>query len=81
MRLIFLSLHLKIGGFQCMRREATKPIVLGIMKQRKEWFPHEVVSILNQHKIFVSQSTLERQFRRWEEIKSVEPKDRKKRRS
>lgn len=61
-----------------MRREATKPIVLGIMRQRKEWYAYEVWDILRQHKIYLQQSTLERQFRRWSEIQSIEPRDRKK---
>jgi len=62
-----------------MKKQATKEIVLAIMRTRKEWKPYYVVRMLMDcHGIYVSESTITRQFRRWPEIKSIEPRNRSK---
>jgi len=62
-----------------MKKQATKTIVLSIMRTQKEWKPYEVVRALKiRYDIYVSESTITRQFRRWPEIQSIEPRDRAK---
>jgi len=57
--------------------QATKATVLAIMKKRATWKPYEVVFELQKQDIFISESTLTRQYRRWSEVIALEPVDRK----
>jgi hypothetical protein len=57
--------------------QATKATVLAIMKKRPTWKPYEVVFELQKKDIFISESTLTRQYRRWSEVIALEPADRK----
>ena len=60
-----------------MMNQATKATVLAIMKKRATWKPYEVVFELQKKDIFISESTLTRQYRRWSEVIALEPVDRK----
>ncbi len=56
-----------------MTNIASKEVVLKIMQKKKWWKPYEVQRELMKKKIFISDGTLTRQFRRWNPIVSNRP--------
>ena len=61
--------------------QATKSLIMAIITnkfQSSEFYPYQIVNLLQAQNIWVSESTLSRQFRRWNtEITAIEPRDRK----
>lgn len=61
--------------------QATKSLIMAIIHskfQSGEFYPYQIVNLLQAQNIWVSESTINRQFRRWnDEIEAIEPRDRK----
>jgi hypothetical protein len=56
-------------------KQATKQVIYSIMRRKREWKPYEVINKLQAMDIFISESTLTRQYRRWNaDIIAIPPK-------
>lgn len=65
-----------------MSQQATKSLIMSIIHgkfQSSEFYPYQIQNLLRgEHNIWVSESNITRQFRRWNtEIIAIEPRDRK----
>ena len=56
---------------------ATREVIFNIMRNKPTWKPYEIVQELQAIGIFISESTITRQFRRWNKwVIAIEPVDR-----